>query len=194
MAFRSRIFGAGKALILIAALVATYIAFAVGSLQYALRSQEVQVPDLTNRSTADASAIISDLGLSLKVDEMTRLDQRVPCTDRLGHDAEADRQRSRRTIGRLRRDVDRIPCRCDGANRGVCVRVRSEQCPLRTGKDVHGLLQKFHTVHARQFLEARGSVTNMKSTMPIEAIRRVQRTRSARMSLRRRSSRAEYTI
>src|SRR6266536_2389880 len=59
MALRSRIFGAGKALILIAALVATYIVFAVGSLQYALRSQEVQVPDLTNRSTADASAIIS---------------------------------------------------------------------------------------------------------------------------------------
>ena len=40
----------------------------------------------------------------------------------------------------------------DGANRGVCVRVRSEQCPLRTGKDVHGLLQKFHTVHARHAL------------------------------------------
>jgi len=86
MALRSRIFGAGKALILIAALVATYVVFAVGSLQYALRSQEVQVPDLANRSTADASAIISDLGLALKVDEMTRLDQKIPAGRVLAQD------------------------------------------------------------------------------------------------------------
>jgi serine/threonine-protein kinase len=86
MALRSRIFGAGKALILIAALVATYVVFAVGSLQYALRSQEVQVPDLTNRSTADASALVSDLDLTLKVDEVTRLDQRIPAGRVLAQD------------------------------------------------------------------------------------------------------------
>jgi len=78
MALRSRVYGAGKALILAASLVATYIVFAVGSLQYALRSREVTVPDLSNRTTADASAMISELGLTLKVDDVKKLDPRIP--------------------------------------------------------------------------------------------------------------------
>src|SRR3954469_13052571 len=78
MALRNRVYGAGKVLILAAALGATYIVFAVASLQYALRSREVQVPDLTNRTTADASATISELGLTLKVDDVKRLDPRIP--------------------------------------------------------------------------------------------------------------------
>src|SRR4051812_9624857 len=78
MPLRSRVYGAGKVLILAAALVSTYIIFAVGSMRYALRSREVQVPALTNRSTADASQIISDLGLSLKVDDVKRIDPRIP--------------------------------------------------------------------------------------------------------------------
>src|SRR5438477_9960038 len=99
MALRSRIFGAGKALILIAALVATYIVFAVGSMRYALRSREVQVPDLTNRSTADASAIISDLGLSLKVDDAKRLDPRIPAGRVLAQEPSAgSTARQQRTV------------------------------------------------------------------------------------------------
>ncbi len=78
MALRNRVYGAGKALLIAGALAATYVVFAVGSMRYALRTREVQVPDLTNRSTADASAIIGDLGLTLKVDEMRRLDPRIP--------------------------------------------------------------------------------------------------------------------
>ena len=78
MALRNRVYGAGKALVLAGSLLATYIIFAVGSLQYALRSREVQVPDLTNRTTADASQLVSDLGLTLKVDDVKRLDPRIP--------------------------------------------------------------------------------------------------------------------
>src|SRR2546423_697206 len=78
MALRNRVYGAGKALVLAGSLLATYIIFAVGSVQYALRSREVQVPDLTNRSTADASQIVSELGLTLKVDDVKRLDLRIP--------------------------------------------------------------------------------------------------------------------
>jgi len=78
MALRSRVYGAGKALILAASLVVTYIVFAVGSLQYALRSREVTVPDLANRTTADASAMIGELGLTLKVDDVKKLDPRIP--------------------------------------------------------------------------------------------------------------------
>ncbi len=36
----------------------------------------------------------------------------------------------------------------DGADRGVGVGIRGEQCPLGTGENPHRLLQKFHSVHA----------------------------------------------
>ena len=68
-------------------------------MRYALRSREVQVPDLTNRTTADASAIIGELGLTLKVDEVKRLDQRVPAGRVLTQDPVAgSTSRQQRTV------------------------------------------------------------------------------------------------
>jgi len=99
MALRSRVYGAGKALILVASLAATYIIFAVGSLQYALRSREVKVPDLTNRTTADASAMIGELGLTLKVDDTKRLDPRIPAGRVIAQEpAAGSTSRQQRTI------------------------------------------------------------------------------------------------
>ena len=40
----------------------------------------------------------------------------------------------------------------DGADGGVRIRIRGEQCPLRAGEDSHCLLQEFHSVHARHAL------------------------------------------
>ena len=86
-------------LILAGALVATYIVFAVASMRFALRSREVQVPDLTNRSTADASVIISELGLNLKVDEANRLDPRIPAGRVLAQEpAPGSTSRQQRTV------------------------------------------------------------------------------------------------
>jgi len=99
MALRNRVYGAGKALILTGALLATYLVFAVGSMRYALRSREVQVPDLTNRTTSDASQMIGDLGLSLKVDDVKRIDQRIPAGRVLSQDpAAGSTSRQRRTV------------------------------------------------------------------------------------------------
>jgi serine/threonine-protein kinase len=99
MPLRSRVYGAGKVLILAASLVSTYFIFAVGSMRYALRSREVQVPDLTNRSTADATQIISDLGLSLKVDDVKRIDQRIPAGRVLAQEpAPGSTSRQQRTV------------------------------------------------------------------------------------------------
>ena len=73
MAFRNRVYGAGKLLILAGALVVTYIVFAVGSMRFALRAREVQVPDLTNQHDRRSQhPIIGALGLSLKVDDAKR--------------------------------------------------------------------------------------------------------------------------
>ncbi|HXD74698.1 MAG TPA: PASTA domain-containing protein [Vicinamibacterales bacterium] len=99
MALRNRVFGAGKVLILAGSLLATYVVFAVGAMRYALVSREVQVPDLTNRTTADASAMITDLGLTLKVDDAKRLDPRIPAGRVLAQEpAPGSTARQQRTV------------------------------------------------------------------------------------------------
>jgi beta-lactam-binding protein with PASTA domain len=69
MAFTTRVFGAGKLLLLAVALIATYVLFAAASARIAIRMREVRVPDLKGRTLNEATAMLGDLGLSLKVDE-----------------------------------------------------------------------------------------------------------------------------
>jgi eukaryotic-like serine/threonine-protein kinase len=77
MALRTRVWTAGKLILLAAALVATYVLFVAASMRVALRAREVQVPDLTNRTANEASAIATDLGLALKVDDSRRPDLKI---------------------------------------------------------------------------------------------------------------------
>jgi beta-lactam-binding protein with PASTA domain len=77
MALRTRVFGAGKFLVLVGALVATYVLFVAASMRLALRAREVQVPDFTNRTANEATALAGDLGLAIKVDDARRLDAKV---------------------------------------------------------------------------------------------------------------------
>jgi len=98
MALKTRVFGAGKIVVLGGALVATYILFAAASMRIALRTREVSVPDLTNRSANEATAIVSDLGLALKVDDTRRPDPKIGAGRVLAQDppagAVARRQRT----------------------------------------------------------------------------------------------------
>lgn len=68
---------AGKLILLAAALVATYVLFVAASMRVALRAREVQVPDLTNRTANEATAIATNLGLTLKVDDTRRPDLKI---------------------------------------------------------------------------------------------------------------------
>jgi eukaryotic-like serine/threonine-protein kinase len=77
MALRTRVLGAGKLVLLVAGLAGTYLLFAAASMRIALRTREVQVPDFTNRTANEASAIAADLGIALKVDETRRVDQKI---------------------------------------------------------------------------------------------------------------------
>jgi beta-lactam-binding protein with PASTA domain len=77
MALGTRVWTAGKVLMLIAALAATFVLSFAVSMRLALKSREVQVPDLTNRTANEATAIVSDLGLTLRVDESRRLDPKI---------------------------------------------------------------------------------------------------------------------
>src|SRR2546423_3424193 len=72
MALRTRVWSAGKVFVLAGALVATYLLFAAAAMRLALTSREVQVPDLTNRTANEATAVVASLGLTLRVDEARR--------------------------------------------------------------------------------------------------------------------------
>jgi beta-lactam-binding protein with PASTA domain len=78
MAFRKRIFGAGKLLAIAGALVLTYIVSAAVAMQIALRARDVPVPDLVSHTTSEASALVAGLDLNLKVDEVRRADMKIP--------------------------------------------------------------------------------------------------------------------
>lgn len=78
MALKTRVWSAGKLLLLAGALLATYFLFAAAAMRVALRAREVQVPDLTNRTANEATTIAGDLGLTLRVDETRRLDPKIP--------------------------------------------------------------------------------------------------------------------
>jgi serine/threonine-protein kinase len=78
MAFRTRVVGAGKFLLLSGALVATYLVFAAAAVRVALKAREVQVPDLTNRTANEASSVAANLGLTVRLDDTRRPDPKVP--------------------------------------------------------------------------------------------------------------------
>src|ERR1700704_567784 len=77
MALKTRVWGAGKILLLTGALAATFLIFALGSMRLALKTREVEVPDLTNRSANDATAVANGLGLAVRVDEVHRPDAKI---------------------------------------------------------------------------------------------------------------------
>jgi beta-lactam-binding protein with PASTA domain len=77
MALRTRVWSAGKLVLLAGGLLATYVLFAAASMRVALRAREVQVPDFTNRTANEANALAANLGLGIKVDELRRPDPKI---------------------------------------------------------------------------------------------------------------------
>jgi len=77
MALKTRVWSAGKLLLLAGGLFATYFLFAAAAMRVALRAREVQVPDLSNRTANEATAIAGDLGLAIKIDETRRPDPKI---------------------------------------------------------------------------------------------------------------------
>lgn len=78
MTLNNRVWSAGRLLVIAACLVATYLIFAITAMRVALRVREVPVPDLRNRTVAEATAQLQEAGLALAVDESGRLDPKIP--------------------------------------------------------------------------------------------------------------------
>ncbi|HEY6214373.1 MAG TPA: PASTA domain-containing protein [Vicinamibacterales bacterium] len=78
MALKTRVWTLGKFFLLVAALGATFLIAAATAMRIALRTRDVQVPDVRGRTTNEAMATASELGLTLKIDESRRPDAKIP--------------------------------------------------------------------------------------------------------------------
>lgn len=78
MALTTRVWTAGKLLVLAGALLLTFFLFAVLGMRLALKAREVVTPNLAGRTVNEATAQLAEAGLDLKVEEGRRLDPKVP--------------------------------------------------------------------------------------------------------------------
>jgi serine/threonine-protein kinase len=89
MALKTRVFGAGKLLLVGGALLLTYVLFAAASMRIALKTREVVVPTLAGKPLNDATIMLADAGLKLKVEEVRRADARIPAGQIIAQDPQA---------------------------------------------------------------------------------------------------------
>lgn len=89
MALTTRVWSAGKLLLLAGLLVLTFGVFFYFSTRLALRSRDVVVPSLIGVAVNTASASLSDLGLTLKVEEGRRIDPKIPAGQVVAQDPAA---------------------------------------------------------------------------------------------------------
>jgi serine/threonine-protein kinase len=75
--FTGRVWGAGKLVMLLVLLCITYGASFGMAMRLALRTRDVRVPELRNRTVNQASTALTELGLPLKVEESRRSDPKV---------------------------------------------------------------------------------------------------------------------
>jgi beta-lactam-binding protein with PASTA domain len=146
MALTTRVWSAGKLLLLGGALLLTYVLFAAAAMRIALKTREVVVPTLTGKTVSEATASLADAGLTLKVEEGRRIDPKVPAGQILSQEPQAGirtrRQRSvkvwisagpRATIipslvGESERTAQ-LRLERDGLERGALAEVRSSEYP-----------------------------------------------------------------
>ncbi|MGE3190073.1 MAG: PASTA domain-containing protein [Vicinamibacterales bacterium] len=130
MLLRSRVWSVGRLFLLAGALVATFFIFAAIAMRVAVKAREVTVPDLVGQPVADAKALASGLGLSLRIDEDRRPDPNVPEGHILEQDpaagASARRQRSVRVWISAGARIAVAPSLLGESERGAQIRLAQE--------------------------------------------------------------------
>jgi serine/threonine-protein kinase len=86
MALSTRVWGAGKRLLVGGALVLTYFLFAAAAMRLALKTRDVVVPPLNGKTVSEAGAVLAASGLNLKVEEARRVDASIPAGQILTQD------------------------------------------------------------------------------------------------------------
>lgn len=146
MALTTRVWSAGKLLLLGGALLLTYLLFAAAAMRVALRTREVAVPSLAGSTVNDATAKLAELGLNLRVEEGRRVDPKVPAGQILAQDPQEGvstrRERSVKVwvssgprativpalIGQPERAA-RLRLQQDGVELGTLAEIRSAEYP-----------------------------------------------------------------
>jgi len=77
MPLGTRVWSLGKLFLLAGLLLATFLVFFGLSMRAALQAREVKVPALVGRSIGEATQLLNDLGLPMRVDENRRSDEKV---------------------------------------------------------------------------------------------------------------------
>ena len=99
MRIQARLWGLGKFLLLVGALIATFLLFALVAARVAIRAREVPVPNLVGATVAGASTVAADLDLALRIDPNQRPDEKVPAGSIMQQDpAPGGSARQQRTI------------------------------------------------------------------------------------------------
>ena len=78
MALSTRVWGAGKRVLLAGALLLTYFVFAAAAMRFAIKTRDVVVPPLTGKTAMQAGVLLAPAGLNLKVEEARRADASAP--------------------------------------------------------------------------------------------------------------------
>ncbi len=99
MALTTRVWTAGKVLLLCGAWFATYLLFAGVAMRVTLRMREVAVPDVTGRTVGDATTVLAGAGLTVNVEHTPRIDPKVAAGAIVGQDpAPGVRTRRQRSV------------------------------------------------------------------------------------------------
>ncbi len=99
MPLSTRVWGAGKRLLLGGALILTYFLFAAAAMRLAVRSRDVIVPALHGKTVNEASALLAESGLTLKVEDTKRADATVAAGQIISQDPAAGvRTRRERSV------------------------------------------------------------------------------------------------
>jgi serine/threonine-protein kinase len=140
MAFKTRVWSAGKLLLLGGALLLTYGLFAVFSMRFALKTREVEIPSLAGRTVNEARTLLTERGLNLRVEEALRSDPKVPAGQVLAQDPPAGlRTRRERSIkvwvsGGARASV--VPALVGESERTAQLRLQQEGLQLVAASEV----------------------------------------------------------
>jgi serine/threonine-protein kinase len=140
MALTTRVWSAGKVFLLAGALLLTYGLFAAAAMRVALKLREVEVPALSGKAVNDASTILADSGLGLKVEEGRRVDAKVPAGQILAQEpppgARTRRERSVRVWVSAGPRSTIVPALVGESERTAQMRVQQEGFVVRTTAEI----------------------------------------------------------
>lgn len=140
MALTTRVWSAGKFLVLAGALLGTFLLFFAMSMRIALKTREVIVPSLAGRSVNEATTLLIDEGLSLRVEDTRRVDPKVPAGRIVSQDpAAGTTTRSQRRVSVWVSDGPTaavIPALVGESERTAQIRVQMASLALRSTAEV----------------------------------------------------------